>query len=623
MADHKTSFIKKTEKYYAAANTKRECDIVMKGGITSGAVFPQALTEIAKTYRYKNIGGTSAGALAAVATAAAEYGRQTGGGTSFAGFEKLSKWFGEKPKKKSDNTNLYNLFQPQESTKSLFNIFIATLGAKSPLVEILKTSVKEYYIRALIGSVPGILALIASLHSESDWTMIPTFFASLILIFVGITVSVGHKFYTEIKAVIPKNNYGLCTGSTVENSNGSEALTDWMAELFDCLAGKPKNNPLTYGNLKSKGINLLTMTTCLTHSRPYNIPFDEKFFYFKPSELKDFFPLHIVEWMVEHARDYNDKTDERKVCEQKGIIPLPLEEDLPVIIGARMSLSFPILLSAVPLYSIDHSRKDPEDRRLERVWFSDGGICSNFPIHFFDKAIPNRPTFGINLKGFHPDYPKSLESECENIWMPDNNKSGIHPFWNRFDKKDGNNTVNFLGAIIDSMMSWLDNTQMKIPGYRDRIVHINIADDEGGLQLNMDPKIIKSLGQRGKCAGEKLVKTYTRPHKDDQLSWDNHRWVRLRSTLSLVVESIINLNKSYVKGNERLLKDKTYIDLIKNPPSYKWDKKNPAQKKLADDVIQGLQKVVTHLSKKYEKPEDLLKKGAPKPEPEVRIMPKI
>ena len=49
-----------------------ECDIVMTGGITSGVVCPLAVVELSKTYRSRNIGGTSAGAIA---TAAAELGR--------------------------------------------------------------------------------------------------------------------------------------------------------------------------------------------------------------------------------------------------------------------------------------------------------------------------------------------------------------------------------------------------------------------------------------------------------------------------------------------------------------------------------------------------------------------
>ena len=54
------------------------CDLVMKGGITSGVVYPGAAVELGKHHRFVNIGGTSAGAIAAAVIAAAEYGRQTG-----------------------------------------------------------------------------------------------------------------------------------------------------------------------------------------------------------------------------------------------------------------------------------------------------------------------------------------------------------------------------------------------------------------------------------------------------------------------------------------------------------------------------------------------------------------
>jgi hypothetical protein len=49
------------------------CDVIMKGGITGGVVYPLAITELAKKCRLANIGGTSAGAIAAVA-AAGEFG---------------------------------------------------------------------------------------------------------------------------------------------------------------------------------------------------------------------------------------------------------------------------------------------------------------------------------------------------------------------------------------------------------------------------------------------------------------------------------------------------------------------------------------------------------------------
>ena len=51
--------------------TRQRCDLVMKGGITSGVVFPRAIEELSESYDFKQIAGTSAGAIAAVMPAAA------------------------------------------------------------------------------------------------------------------------------------------------------------------------------------------------------------------------------------------------------------------------------------------------------------------------------------------------------------------------------------------------------------------------------------------------------------------------------------------------------------------------------------------------------------------------
>jgi hypothetical protein len=44
---------------------ERNCDVVMKGGITSGIVYPEAIHELSRRYRFRSVGGTSAGALKA------------------------------------------------------------------------------------------------------------------------------------------------------------------------------------------------------------------------------------------------------------------------------------------------------------------------------------------------------------------------------------------------------------------------------------------------------------------------------------------------------------------------------------------------------------------------------
>ena len=103
------------------ARPSKVCDVVMKGGITSGVVYPLALTTLAEEYRFACIGGTSAGAVAAVAAAAAEYGRHIKG----AGFERLERVPDEMGR------NLLSLFQPTPALKPLFDIFLSALRSKT------------------------------------------------------------------------------------------------------------------------------------------------------------------------------------------------------------------------------------------------------------------------------------------------------------------------------------------------------------------------------------------------------------------------------------------------------------------------------------------------------------
>src|SRR5215475_8337344 len=96
------------------------CDLVMKGGITSGVVYPLAITELSKKYFFKNIGGTSAGAVAAVITAAAEYRRRTG---NKAGYDHLAAL----PKELGTNNLLLRLFQPSTAAVRAFRVVLAAM----------------------------------------------------------------------------------------------------------------------------------------------------------------------------------------------------------------------------------------------------------------------------------------------------------------------------------------------------------------------------------------------------------------------------------------------------------------------------------------------------------------
>src|SRR3954453_12291284 len=99
------------------------CNLILKGGITSGVVYPRAVSELAQHFRLKQLGGASAGAIAASLAAAAEYRRATSAGRDdLGGFQRLAAmpaFLGEK---------LLALFQPERGTEPLFDLLISLLG---------------------------------------------------------------------------------------------------------------------------------------------------------------------------------------------------------------------------------------------------------------------------------------------------------------------------------------------------------------------------------------------------------------------------------------------------------------------------------------------------------------
>jgi hypothetical protein len=106
--------------------------------------------------------------------------------------------------------------------------------------------------------------------------------------------------------------------------------------------------------------------------------------------------------------------------------------------------------------------------------------------------------------------------------------------------------VGFFGALFDTARNWGDTELMAMPGYRDRVVHVKLAEDEGGLNLSMPPEIIEALGERGELAGKLLADRLAPTPTGNEvlidaksgapvvLTWDNHRWVRFRSFMAAV-----------------------------------------------------------------------------------------
>ena len=107
----------------------RFCDLVTTGGVASGVVYPWAIVEIARAYRFRNIGGTSVGAMAAALAAAAEYGRRNGNDFAFEPLRRLPGALGETlPDRR---TRMLSLFQTNPRGRRLIELGAGSAGAGS------------------------------------------------------------------------------------------------------------------------------------------------------------------------------------------------------------------------------------------------------------------------------------------------------------------------------------------------------------------------------------------------------------------------------------------------------------------------------------------------------------
>jgi hypothetical protein len=506
--------------YPLADQLTQHCDLVMKGGITSGVIYPRAVCQLAIKHKLSSVGGTSAGAIAAAAAAAAEYARDAGagpGGSADVGYPRLAVLPNILAERTAGNTRLFHLFQPQRRTAALYRLASVWIGRGSRARKGFRSIIPALRaVRPLPALVAGLLVVgvVWPTFLFSNW--IGRIFAVLPALIVGVGVAVVWSLYIRVRDDLPANYFGLCSGM---RSPGSDlpALTEFLTKEFNQIANQSSGGPLTFGDLKRRGIVLRMLTTDLSSGTQNQLPFDGSIWGFSPTEFHDLFPDTVVRWLTDHSPDPAGNPEFERL-RAEGLWPLPAAEDMPVIVGVRMSLSFPGLLSAVPLYAIDGTRPaDPQKgrHRIACHRFSDGGITSNFPLHFFDAAVPRHPTFGINLvevDHLSPDHPA-----CD-VSMPATNNPPATI-----------TTVgDFVHALLNTMQNWADTMQAEVPGYRDRIVAVEHTKAEGGMNLDMPPSIVCDLAERGWYAGLRT----------DTFDFTNHRWVRFRSLLHALKDFI-------------------------------------------------------------------------------------
>ena len=365
------------------------------------------------------------------------------------------------------------------------------------------------------------------------------------------------------------------------------------------------------------------------------MPWEHRELLFDPLEMRRLFPERVVAWMETHPPAVGEGREGERRRRRLEVLaplrPLPEPDDLPVVVAARMSLSFPLLISAVPLHALDVTRRRTREAleaveagrapasplQAEPCWFSDGGIASNFPVHFFDTPLPTRPTFAIDLDGFHPDHGRRpTRRRTSTSRRPTRAACSTGGTGSTLGRACRASSASRTELSAQCRTTWTRaSAAARVPRpHRPR----PFAARRGRDEPDDAPALIRSLTLRGRGAGRALVERFAEtPGTKPGLSWDNHRWVRYRSALAALAELLEQLAAAWREDPEG---ERSYHELVERaedagPNGYRFT--SEAQRQLA----LALTELLAEAGELAERGPGSVARGAPRPEPVARIVP--
>lgn len=429
-----------------------------------------------------------------------------------------------------------------------------------------RRAIRNGLLAAFGGTV--ILGLLATVVSAVPGTSLLVTLAvvgaAIMLCTLVFAVQVAEASVRLFRGFRTDHHFGLLTG---------KHLVKWVDLQLRGLSGQ--NRTVTFGDLWSgarphstdllhalsrdeflRSVNLKLMVTDLSQQRPFRFPLPEHSelaesigskLYASPADLRPIFGDDLTELIAppnEQGGLYYTWNDESGSYTAVELRPIAEPWDLPVVFAVRASMSLPFLFRAVRVYRVrppttvrdNYGDPIPADTApftsptppagtaapgqpwllAEELWLSDGGVTSNFPVHLFDRQLPEWPTFGLNL-GAHP-----LGYEHQDVWLPEDWQAHV-PRWTRVRDSAGA----FATAIIDTAREWRDVMQTHMPSTRGRVAWVWLKPSEGGTNLFMRRERVAALCVRGALAGMRLRTRF----EDSSDRWHRHRWLRMRATL--------------------------------------------------------------------------------------------
>ncbi len=509
------------------AGTLADCDVIMKGGVTSGVVYPYAVLEIATRHRLRSLGGTSAGAIAAAFAAAAEFARRGG---DPAGFVRLQERCDALP------DMLSGLFQPAPALASAVAAAREVAALRGGAGAVAAYAWRHAGLAALAcGAAAGLAAW--WLGGERATIVLAGLLALLVTAIAVLARHVLGRLVRPVEAAVrgaAGHGFGFCPGPTQPGAT-SPGLTDWLHASLQYIAFGDEAHPapLTFGDLAGSArqvpIELRMVTTNLSMRRPHTLPELGFAAGFEPQRWQRYFPAAVMDHLSAVCAPWHHRA---------GALAFPQPQDLPVVVAARMSLSFPVLFTTVELHLLDrelpkviHSLGGEAASRTVLTHFSDGGLSSNFPVHLFDAPLPSRPSYVFGLEELEWD-PAQVTRRAA---LPLDARHGIG-----VRLKEIGDLATFLWQVLDSAKDWQDQLASQLPGQRERVARIYLDRDEGGLNLDMPPELSRQLMEYGAAGGDLFNAGF---------DMNEHRWRRLIMTYKLLSEYLDQLDRAWNGGS--------------------------------------------------------------------------